>query len=194
MLTTIKKILHVNVLLAFVLVVLTSSVYAKKTKHKSGKKARHLRIVEKEHSDDYLDGIASCYAKKFVGRKTTAGDRFRMDAYTGAHPTLPMGTKLKITNIKNDNVVYITVNDRMGLASGHVIDLPTLPAAKLGLKCPSITKVHLDIIDADAYNSLMQVQLGKALLMANPLLSESDTLNIANKYEEMQKQNASDSK
>lgn len=160
-------------------------VYAStKTKHKSSsavKKSKHSRIRTKPHSDDYMDGVASCYAAKFIGRKTTSGDRFTMDKYTGAHPTLPMRTKLKVTNLKNDKVVYIEVNDRMAKSSGHVIDLTLLAAKRIGI-CPGLGQVHLDILDNDSYNALLKGQLGQLLILANPLLSESATLELANQY------------
>lgn len=157
---------------------------ATKAKHKSssaGKKSKHSRIRTKPHSDDYMDGVASCYAAKFIGRKTTSGDRFTMDKYTGAHPTLPMRTKLKVTNLKNDKIVYIEVNDRMAKSSGHVIDLTLLAAKRIGI-CPGLGQVHLDILDNDSYNALLKGQLGQLLILANPLLSESATLELANQY------------
>lgn len=164
-------------------VMASSQKHSTKGAKSSQKAAKHSRIKTKAHSEDYMDGVASCYANKFVGRRTTSGDVFTMDRYTGAHTTLPMRTKLKVTNLSNDKVVYIEVNDRMARSSGHVIDLSGLSASKIGLKCPSLARnVHLDVLDNDAYNNLMQGQLGNALIAANPFLSESQTLELANQF------------
>lgn len=164
-----------------------SSIEAKTVRHKksaakSVKKSRHRHGVEKPHSADYMTGIASCYAPKFVGRRTMSGDVFTMDRFTGAHPTLPMGTKLKVTNLKNGQVVYLEINDRMARWTGHVLDLPTKSARQMGMKCPTLTKVHLEIMDNDSFNGFMRGQLSQALISANPLISESMTLEAANRY------------
>lgn len=163
-----------------------SNVYAASS-HKSkssAKKSKKSRIHTKSHSDDYMEGVASCYARKFVGRRTTSGDVFSMDKYTGAHPTLPMRTKLKVTNVDNGKVVYIEVNDRMGKASGHVIDLTLTAARKINV-CPGLGHVELEVLDNDSYHSLLKGQVGQMLIGANPLLSESDRLELANQYADM---------
>ena len=73
-------------------------------------------------------GMASFYAKKFEGRKCSSGERFHNDSLTAAHKTLKFGTKVKVTNLKNDSVVFVTVNDRLPKRSKRKIDL-TLRAA-----------------------------------------------------------------
>ncbi|MDD3266091.1 MAG: septal ring lytic transglycosylase RlpA family protein [Burkholderiales bacterium] len=160
---------------------------SKVSKHKSKKS----KIKTKTHSDDYLEGVASCYASKFVGRKTTSGDIFKMDRYTGAHPTLPMRTKLKVTNDKTGDVVYIEVNDRMGKVSGHVIDLTKAAGNKIGI-CPlGIASVTLDILDNDVYYSMLSGQIGRSIISANPLLSTDDALELANQLASMKRNNES---
>lgn len=167
---------------------LPNAYAASKTKHKakssSHKTTKKSRIRTKPHSDDYMDGVASCYAKKFVGRRTTSGDIFVMDRFTGAHTTLPMRTKLKVTNVKNGKFVYIEVNDRMARVSGHVIDLPTRSAEALGMRCPTLAIAHLDILDNDTYNSLLKGQLGQSAILSNPLFTSEQQLEIANQLAE----------
>jgi rare lipoprotein A len=159
-------------------VMASSQKHSTKGAKNSKKSVKQSRIKTKPHSEDYMDGVASCYASKFIGRRTTSGDVFAMDRYTGAHIILPMRTKLKVTNLSN-----VEVNDRMARRSGHVIDLSSLSASKIGLKCPSLARnVHLDVLDNDTYNNLMQGQLGNALIAANPFLSESQTLELANQF------------
>jgi rare lipoprotein A len=164
------KLSRFSLLCGSVLFILSSMVFATNSStsaslstKKSLKKHLHHRVKHnkhkpKPHSSDYMTGIASCYAHKFVGRKTTSGDVFVMNKFTGAHPTLPMRTKLKVTDLNNGKSIYIEVNDRMARSSGHVIDLPWLPAEQLGLKCPYITKVHLTRIDNEEYRDALAQQ------------------------------------
>lgn len=170
------------IILLFCLVAVAQAQTNRHNKSKSNhsKKAGHRRIVAKEHSDDYMDGTASFYARKFAGRKTTSGRRLDMSAFTAAHPTLPMGTKLKVTNLSNDKVVYVEVNDRMPSASGHVLDLTTAGARQIGIN--GIGKVHLEVIDNGIFQNVANGEISKALISANPLLSESQAISIANQY------------
>jgi len=157
---------------------------AQTTKHHSNSASKHKlsqkRIITKTHSDDYMDGTASYYARKFAGRKTTSGRRLDMDGFTAAHPTLPMGTKLKVTNLRNNKIVYVEVNDRMPKASGHVIDLTTAGAQQIGIN--GLGHVHLDVVENGVFDNVMNGEISKVLISANPLLSESQALSIANQY------------
>lgn len=179
------KIFSVIIIQISLLLIPSNSVAASKNNKAKRTHAKKSRIVTKEHSDDYLDGIASCYARKFVGRKTTSGDIFRMDRYTGAHPTLPMRTKLKVTNNRTGKIVYIEVNDRMGKASGHVIDLTKLAGNKIGI-CPyGITNVKLEVLDNDLYNSMLNGHVGRGIIGASSLLSIDQKLEIANQMDDL---------
>mgnify|MGYP003441870625 FL=1 len=157
---------------------------AQTTKHHSNSASKHKvqqkRIITKAHSDDYMDGTASYYARKFAGHKTTSGHHLDMDGFTAAHPTLPMGTKLKVTNLRNNKIVYVEVNDRMPKSSGHVIDLTTAGAKQIGIN--GLGQVHLDVIENGVFNNVMNGEISKVLISANPLLSESQALSIANQY------------
>lgn len=66
---------------------------------------------------------ASYYASKFNGRKTASGQIFRNNELTCAHRTYKFGTKLKVTNIKNNKSVIVIVTDRGPYIKGRVIDL-----------------------------------------------------------------------
>jgi len=76
-------------------------------------------------------GKASFYAKEFNGRKTASGEIFYNNKYTCAHPTLPFGTKLKVTNLSNKKWCVVTVNDRGPYAKGRIIDLTRKAASDL---------------------------------------------------------------
>ena len=91
-------------------------------------------------------GTASFYAKKFIGRKTSNGERFSQDSLTCAHKTLKFGTILKVTNLKNDSVVYVRVNDRLPPKSRRIIDLSYKAAKKLNFVKAGLTKVSLEVV------------------------------------------------
>lgn len=89
-------------------------------------------------------GEASWYGKVFEGRLTSSGERFHCDSLTCAHKTLPFGTVLKVTNLKNNSVVYVKVTDRLPKASWRVIDLTSGAAIQLGFLRAGITQVKLE--------------------------------------------------
>lgn len=66
---------------------------------------------------------ASWYGGKFHGRLTASGERYNMHALTAAHKTLPFGTKVKVTNLRNNKSVVVRINDRGPFIKGRVIDL-----------------------------------------------------------------------
>src|SRR3712207_4616217 len=76
-------------------------------------------------------GTASWYGARHHGKRTASGERFDMNQATAAHPTLPMGSLLEVTNLDNDRTVQVRVNDR-GPYSGHrIIDVSKAAAERL---------------------------------------------------------------
>jgi rare lipoprotein A len=92
----------------------------------------------------YQVGIASWYGTYFQGRPTADGERFDMNRMTCAHPTLPMGTWLRVTNLKNRHSTFVRVNDRGPVVEGRIIDLSAAAARVLGLS--GIGKVRLEAV------------------------------------------------
>lgn len=88
-------------------------------------------------------GRASFYADAFQGRKTANGERFRQGRRTAAHKTLPFGTKVKVTNLKNGRTVTVRINDRGPFVSGRVIDLSRKAAGRLGMVNDGVAEVRL---------------------------------------------------
>ena len=78
-------------------------------------------------------GKASFYAKKFNGRRTASGEKFRSSKRTAAHKTLPFGTKVKVTNMKNGKSVKVRINDRGPFVAGRIIDLSRKAARKIDM-------------------------------------------------------------
>jgi rare lipoprotein A len=91
-------------------------------------------------------GTASFYAKKFEGRRCSSGERFRHDSLTAAHKTLKFGTKVKVTNLRNDSVVFVRINDRLPKSSKRKIDLTLSAARQLNFVRNGLTKVRIEVL------------------------------------------------
>lgn len=93
-------------------------------------------------------GTVSYYASKFEGRRTSSGEVFRQDSLTAAHRSLPFGTLLRVQNVKNDSVVIVRVNDRIG-RSPHILDLSLKAAKKLNFVRQGFATVTIEKIETD---------------------------------------------
>ncbi|MBU2020267.1 MAG: septal ring lytic transglycosylase RlpA family protein [Bacteroidetes bacterium] len=94
------------------------------------------------------EGIASYYHNKFQGNRTASGERYHKDSLTAAHKTLPFGTFIKVTNLKNDSTVVLKVNDRIG-TSKRIIDVSYAGATQLNFIRQGITKVKIETISTE---------------------------------------------
>jgi rare lipoprotein A len=86
----------------------------------------------KAHAPFRQRGLASWYGKKFHGQRTASGERYDMYAMTAAHPTLPIPSYVRVTNVRTAKSVIVRINDRGPFHSGRVIDLSYTAAHKLG--------------------------------------------------------------
>jgi rare lipoprotein A len=91
-------------------------------------------------------GLASWYGPGFHGKKTASGARFNENAMTAAHKTLPMGTRLRVTEQRTGHSIKVTINDRGPFIRGRIIDLSKTAAAKLGTKTDGVRKVCIERI------------------------------------------------
>lgn len=91
-------------------------------------------------------GIASFYSNKFNGRKTSNGEIFNQQKLTGAHNSLPMGTYVRVTNLKNGKSVIVKINDRLHHRNKRIIDLTRAAAQKLGFVKSGLTRVKLEVL------------------------------------------------
>ena len=90
--------------------------------------------------------VASYYADKYHGRKTSNGEVFNMYDLTAAHKTLPFNTKVKVTNLSNGKSVVVRINDRGPFIKGREIDLSKAAAVKIGMIKSGTAKVSLEIV------------------------------------------------
>jgi len=91
-------------------------------------------------------GVASYYAKKFNGRKTSTGAIFNSSKLTAACNVLPLGTWVKVTNLRNDKSVIVEINDHLHPKNKRLIDLSKSAAQKLGYVGRGITRVKVEVL------------------------------------------------
>lgn len=94
-------------------------------------------------------GIASWYGKKFNGEKTSSGETYDMYAMTAAHPTLPLPSYARVTNLSNNKSVIVRVNDRGPFLNDRVIDLSYTAAYKLGIISDGSAEVEVVSLNPD---------------------------------------------
>ena len=90
-------------------------------------------LVHKGSSLKAKDGFASYYARRFEGRNTASGHRYRPEKMTGAHHSLPLGTVVRVVNPATSQEVHVTINDRCARRPFPFIDLSRAAAKKIGL-------------------------------------------------------------
>jgi rare lipoprotein A len=106
-------------------------------------------VVAKKHDQPFLphttssQGLASYYTE---GTKTASGETFNTAELTAAHPTLPFGTKLRVTNTTTGKSVVVRINDRGPYVRGRVVDVSYSAARALGMVDSGTAKVKLDVV------------------------------------------------
>ncbi|MFT0211664.1 septal ring lytic transglycosylase RlpA family protein [Pseudomonas sp. F1_0610] len=91
-------------------------------------------------------GIASWYGDNLKNRPTASGEPFDPKKLTAAHPSLPFGTYVKVTNMRNQRTVIVRINDRGPYSGKRIIDLSRAAAEKIGLRRAGIGPVKIQIL------------------------------------------------
>ena len=94
-------------------------------------------------------GVVSWYGDKFHGRKTASGERYDKHELTAAHKSLPFGTKVKVTNIRNGKSVVVEINDRGPYAKSRVLDLSQAAFSEIGHTNTGVMQVEYEIIKGE---------------------------------------------
>ncbi len=102
--------------------------------------ASHHNVAETKTASQ---GLASFYTE---GTQTASGEKFDTHDLTAAHPTLPFGTRLRVTNVASGKSVTVRVNDRGPYVPGRVVDVSYSAAETLGMVGSGIAKVKLDVV------------------------------------------------
>jgi len=92
------------------------------------------------------EGVVSWYGNQFHARPTASGEPFDSAAMTMAHPTLPFGTQVRVTNLRNGRSVVVRVNDRGPFVGSRIADLSQAAASQIGMMRRGIARVRLEIL------------------------------------------------
>jgi rare lipoprotein A len=113
-------------------------------------KAKVSAAVQPTHTKarPYQVGTASWYGEYFEGRPTASGEPYNMYDLTAAHPTLPLGTLVRVTNLRNRRAVIVRINDRGPVVEGRIIDLSYSAAKVLRFEDKGLQRVRLDVVPA----------------------------------------------
>ncbi len=94
----------------------------------------------------FTRGMASWYGERFHGKRTASGERYDMNDFTAAHPSLPFGTVVQVRSLVNGRVVNVRINDRGPFGGRRVIDLSAAAAEALGLSDQGTKRVELRVV------------------------------------------------
>jgi rare lipoprotein A len=104
------------------------------------------RGVEHERRGPIQEGRASYYSDAFAGRRTASGERYDPERMTAAHPTLPLGTRIRVTRVDDGRSVDVRVNDRCGCGGGRIVDLSRRAARHLNMIHAGVVPVRIEVL------------------------------------------------
>lgn len=130
------------------------------------------------------EGFASWYGPRFHGKKTANGTKYNQNEYTAAHPTLPLPSVVKVTNLENNRTIKLVVNDRGPFHNSkkrpRIIDVSKKAATELGIMNKGIAKVRVEYLHEDTKKLLSkypQKEKTKAVAAYTKALTKSYAAN-----------------
>jgi rare lipoprotein A len=140
------------------------------------------RTYYPEHDPNYEEvGIASWYGPGFHGESTANGERFDKMAMTAAHRTLPLPSIVKVTNLKNNKMVVVRVNDRGPFANDRIIDLSKRAAQEIDMIGTGTAKVRVEYLPEATERYVAMLKSGYApasITIENVLVASADTATL----------------
>ena len=118
-------------------------------------------------------GLASWYGPQFHGRPTSSREIFNMYDLTAAHKTLPFGTKVMVTNLRNGKSIIVRINDRGPFIRGRIIDLSYAAAKMLDMVGEGVVPVRIEILSqalAEVGDKYFIIQVGAFVIEKNALI------------------------
>src|SRR5881397_510403 len=91
-------------------------------------------------------GVASWYGAELQGKRTASGERFAADALTAAHPSLPLGIRVRVTNLANGRSAVVRINDRGPFVGGRALDVSRGAARALGILGTGTARVRIETL------------------------------------------------
>jgi len=124
-----------NALVLSAILLLTTAGFASKDEKKDATSGKNASVAT---------GTASWYGGSFHGKKTATGDKFDLNKFTCASNRYPLGTWLKVTNLRNGKSVVVRVNDRMHPRMKRIVDLSKGAAGEIGMISTGVAKVQVE--------------------------------------------------
>jgi len=137
---------HIAHTLAAVLLVVSLGAAQRTASSESGKTANTVTPDKLAKTKPYQIGTASWYGDYFQGKATASGEPYNMYDLTAAHPTLPLGSWVRVTNLHNGRAVVVLINDRGPVVPGRIIDLSYNTARVLHFESQGLQRVRLDVV------------------------------------------------
>jgi rare lipoprotein A len=133
------------VMVFLVLLVPVAALASRSAEREELTDAQLLEVLAQEGDNrhDPQLGVATYYASRFIGRRTSSGRPYHPDKYTAAHAVLPLGTAVTVENLKTGQKVAVTINDRCRKRSFQLIDLSRIAAQEIGLWGKGAIKVRI---------------------------------------------------
>jgi rare lipoprotein A len=139
---------HIAHTLATVLLVVSLGAAQRPASSESGKTQNVVSPGMANKAKPYQIGTASWYGDYFQGKATASGEPYNMYDLTAAHPTLPLGSWVRVTNLRNGRAVVVRINDRGPVVPGRIIDLSYNTARVLRFQSQGLQRVRLDVVRA----------------------------------------------
>jgi rare lipoprotein A len=140
-----RKVLHYFFSLFFLFTIISVS-NCDAQKRVAQKRGGNKIAVNKNTGKRIFYGQASFYSNKFNGRQTASGEIFSQKKMTCACNVLPIGSWIKVTNLRNGKSAIVKVNDRLHPSMKRVVDLTRAGAQKLGFVSAGLTRVRVDLL------------------------------------------------
>lgn len=126
-------------------------VYEENIKSRQDSTLSNSRKVDLEYNTktplETVHAVASFYSNKFHGKKTASGDIYDKNELSAAHVNYPLGTIVRVTNLKNNLSVILEINDRKPNNNGRAIDVSRRAAEEMGMIRDGIAKVLVEVLE-----------------------------------------------
>ena len=126
------------------------------------------------------EGTASWYGPDFHGKSTSCGEIYDMNAMTSAHKILPMGTRLRVTNLRNNRSVVVRVNDRGPFVKSRILDLSFAAAKQLDVVASGTAPVRIEAIAGDSGSPII---LGPFTVQVGAFTDPENAYRLASQLE-----------
>lgn len=130
------------------------------------------------------EGLASWYGRRFHGKKTSSGEMYDMYAMTGAHPTLPIPSYVRVTALNNGRSVVVRINDRGPFHRNRVIDLSYAAAHRLGYVAAGSTRVRVEVLDPASVDTRGEALAGGIYLQLGAFSREDNARALLDRVRE----------